>query len=115
MGNMPGGQFVIPREIIKTVCNHFYDMPSDTIHDSTFCCGGGGGLLTDDLIELRVKGALPRMEALKYVVEEKGVTHMASICAICKSQFTKVLPYYGFRIDQVISVHQLVGEAIILN
>ena len=26
---------------------------------STFCCGGGGGLLTDDLMELRVKGALP--------------------------------------------------------
>lgn len=115
MGNMPGGQFIIPREIIKAVCNRFHDMPTDTIHDRTFCCGGGGGLLTDDLIELRVKGALPRMEALKYVVEEHGVTHLASICAICKSQFTKVLPYYGFRIDQVVSVHQLVGEAIILD
>lgn len=115
MGNFPGGQFVIPREIIKATCNHFYDMPADTIHDCTFCCGGGGGLLTDDLLELRVKGALPRMEALKYVVEEHGVTHMASICAICKSQFTKVLPFYGFRIDQVVSVHQLVSEAIVLS
>lgn len=115
MGNMPGGQFIIPREVIKAVCNHFYDMPGDTIHDTSFCCGGGGGLLTDDLIELRVKGALPRMEALKHVVEEHGVTHMASICAICKSQFAKVLPYYGFRIDQIVSVHQLVSEAIILD
>jgi hypothetical protein len=32
------------------------------------------------------------MEALKEAVEEHGVTHMAAICAICKSQFTKVLP-----------------------
>ncbi len=69
MGPKPGGQFVLPREVIKASCNHFYDMPQDTIHEATFCCGGGGGLLTDDLMELRVKGALPRMEALKHVVE----------------------------------------------
>ena len=115
MGKMPGGQFVIPREIIKATCNYFYDMPADTIHDQTFCCGGGGGLLTDDLIELRVKGALPRMEALKYVVDNHGVTHMAAICAICKSQFTKVLPYYGFQMDQIVSIHQLVSEALVLQ
>jgi len=115
MGNMPGGQFIIPREIIKACCNHFYDMPADTIHDETYCCGGGGGLLTDDLIELRVKGALPRMEALKEVVDNFGVTHMAAICAICKSQFSKVLPYYGFQMDQVISIHQLVGDALVLS
>ena len=41
------------------------DMPKATIKASTFCCGGGGGLLTDDLIELRIKGAMPRMQALK--------------------------------------------------
>ena len=115
MGDMEGGQFIIPREIIKAVCNHFYDMPSDTIRESTFCCGGGGGLLTDDLVELRVKGSLPRMEALKQVVDQHGVTHMAAICAICKSQFSKVMPYYGFSMDQVVSVHQLVSNAIILD
>jgi Fe-S oxidoreductase len=115
MGNIPGGQFIIPRAIIKATCNYYYDMPADTIHDQTFCCGGGGGLLTDDLMELRVKGALPRMEALKHVVDNYGVTHMAAICAICKSQFTKVLPFYGFRLDQIISVHQLVSDAIILK
>lgn len=115
MGNMPGGQFIIPREIIKACCNYYYDMPADTIHDQTYCCGGGGGLLTDDLIELRVKGALPRMEALKHVVDNFGVTNMAAICAICKSQFTKVLPYYGFKMDQIISVHQLVSDAIVLE
>ena len=115
MGDIPGGQFMIPREIIKATCNHFYDMPSDTIHDETYCCGGGGGLLTDDLMELRVKGALPRMEALKHVVETNGVTHIAAICAICKTQFLKTLPFYGFEMDQIISLHQLVGDALILD
>jgi Fe-S oxidoreductase len=115
MGPEPGGQFKIPRNVIKAVCNNFVDMAPDTIHENTFCCGGGGGLLTDDLMELRVKGAKPRMEALQNVTNENGVTHMAAICAICKSQFTKVLPYYGFEMDQIVSVHQLVSDAIILT
>ncbi len=115
MGSMPGGQFVLPREVIKASCNHFYDMAAETIGESTFCCGGGGGLLTDDLLELRVKGALPRMQAFDQVVTQHGVTHLAAICAICKSQFAKVLPYYGFEMDQIISVHQLVGDAIVLG
>jgi Fe-S oxidoreductase len=115
MGDFPGGQFVIPREVIKAACNHYVDMPADTMGERTFCCGGGGGVLTDDLMELRVKGAMPRMTALKTVVEERGVTHMAAICAICKAQFTKVLPYYGFEMDQVVSVHQLISNAIVLT
>lgn len=115
MGDRPGGQFTIPRAIIKAACNHFFDMAAETTHELTFCCGGGGGLLTDDLLELRVKGALPRMEALKHVIEDYGVTHMAAICAICKSQFTKVLPYYGLGMDMIISVHQLLGDALELG
>ncbi len=115
MGNMPGGQFIIPREIIKAVANRFHDMAPETIHESTFCCGGGGGLLTDDLLELRVKGALPRMEALKNVVDQHGVNFMATICAICKAQFSKVLPYYGFDMSMVGGVHQLVSKAIRLG
>jgi len=115
MGGTPGGQFEIPRAIIRAVCNNYYDMDEETIRDRTFCCGGGGGLLTDDLMELRVKGAKPRVEALNNVMQEKGVTHMAAICAICKSQFTKVLPYYGMEMDQIVSVHQLVSNAIQLT
>ncbi len=115
MGNMPGGQFVIPRELIKASCNHFVDMAPETIHEATFCCGGGGGLLTDDLVELRVKGALPRMNALQDVIDEHGVTHMAAICAICKTQFTKVLPFYGMGMDMITSVHQLIGDALVFD
>ncbi|MES9898166.1 MAG: sulfate reduction electron transfer complex DsrMKJOP subunit DsrK [Sedimenticola sp.] len=115
MGDKPGGQFEIPRAVIKAVCNNYVDMDHNTIGEKTFCCGGGGGLLTDDLMEIRVKGALPRMTALNNAIKEHGVTHLAAICAICKSQFTKVMPYYGMDMDQIVSVHQLVSNAIILT
>jgi len=90
-------------------------MAAETIHENTFCCGGGGGLLTDDLVELRVKGAKPRMEAYRQVVEDHGVTNLAAICAICKTQFAKVMPYYGFEMDAIVSVHQLVSNAIVFE
>jgi Fe-S oxidoreductase len=115
MGDKPGGQFELPRRVIKAVCNNFVEMDPETTHEKTYCCGGGGGLLTDDLLELRVKGALPRMEALKRVVDEQGVTNMAAICAICKTQFAKVLPYYDMPSDMIISLHQLVGDALVLG
>ena len=115
MGDTPGGQFEIPRNIIKAVANKYVEMASGTTREATFCCGGGGGLLTDELIELRVKGALPRMEALKQVVDQQGVNFMATICAICKAQFTKVLPYYKFNRGMVGGVHQLVSTAIRLG
>jgi len=98
MGDKPGGQMEIPRNILKTVCNNYVDMPENTIGEATFCCGGGGGLLTDDS-----------------VVDDYGVTNLAAICAICKTQFAKVLPYYGFTMDQIVSLHQLVGDALILS
>jgi len=115
MGDEPGGQFKLPREVIKACCNNFYDMAADSIQENTYCCGGGGGLLTDDLMELRTKGAKPRMEALQQVVNDHGVTHMAAICAICKTQFSKVMPQYGFSMNNIVSVHQLISNAIILD
>ncbi|MBZ0162187.1 MAG: (Fe-S)-binding protein [Notoacmeibacter sp.] len=115
MGDKPGGQFEIPRNIIKATCNHFYDMADDTIREKTFCCGGGGGLLSDEIMDIRKKGAQPRMRALAEVQENHGVTHMAAICAICKAQFSKVLPEYGFDREAIVSVHQLVSNAIILE
>ncbi len=115
IGDDAGGQFFYPRAVIKAVCNNYVDMAPDTIHEHTYCCGGGGGLLTDDLMELRVKGAKPRMEALNQVTKNDGVTHMAAICAICKSQFSKVMPKYGFEMDGIVSVHQLVSNALVME
>jgi len=115
MGSKPGGQFEIPRAVLRAVCNHYFDMAPETTHENTLCCGGGGGLLTDELMDLRTKGAQPRMRALREVADEHGVTHMAAICAICKAQFSKVLPKYGFDMESIVSVHQMVSNAIVLT
>ncbi|NJD86678.1 MAG: (Fe-S)-binding protein [Betaproteobacteria bacterium] len=115
MGDEPGGQFEIPRALVRAVANKYVEMRPGTTHEATFCCGGGGGLLTDEILDLRVKGALPRMESLREVVDRHGVNFMATICAICKAQFTKVLPYYGFNRSMVGGVHQLVSTAIRLG
>ena len=115
MGDIPGGQFEFPREVIKACCNYYYDMERDTIKESTLCCGGGGGLLTDELMDLRTKGASPRMTALQQVTEDHGVSHMVAICAICKTQFSKIMPKFGYEMDSILSVHQLVSNAIILD
>jgi hypothetical protein len=48
-------------------------------------------------------------------VQEHQVNFMATICAICKAQFSKVLPYYGFEMGMVGGVHQLVSKAIVLG
>ena len=40
MGGIPGGQFSIPRDILKAVCNNYVDMAPETIHEATFCCIG---------------------------------------------------------------------------
>ncbi|MBC8246738.1 MAG: (Fe-S)-binding protein, partial [Deltaproteobacteria bacterium] len=42
-----------PRYIINNVCNHFYEMPPNTIREQTFCCGSGSGLNAGEHMELR--------------------------------------------------------------
>ena len=111
LGDIPGGQFIVPRRVLRAACNHYVEMARGTTREATLCCGAGGGLLADDLIELRVKGAAPRMEAFGAA----EVTHLAAMCAICKSQLARVFPEYGFDREQVISVHHLVGDAVRLD
>ena len=53
------GLFEEPRYILKDVCNHFYEMPENTIREKTFCCGSGAGLGTDENMEMRLQGRLP--------------------------------------------------------
>ena len=61
-----------PRYVIKNVCNNFFEMPENTIREQTFCCGGGAGLGTDENMEMRLRGGLPRGSAVKYVQEKHG-------------------------------------------
>jgi hypothetical protein len=40
---------------------------------------------------------------------------MVAICAICKAQFSKVLPYYKFEMGMIASLHQIVGDALVMG
>jgi len=115
MGDRPGGQFEVPREVIKGVCNKYVDMAPETIKERTFCCGAGGGLLADEIMNVRIAGVMPRMQAYKTIKDTNGANFFALICAICKAQFTKMFPYYGFEMEEVGGIHQLVGRAIVLG
>ena len=115
MGENPRDIYRIPRALLQAACENFVDMAPDTICEHTFCCGGGGGLLTDELMEVRVSGASPRVSALEDVIANRGVTHMAAICAICKSQFRSVLPKFGLDMNMIVSLHQIVGDAVVLK
>lgn len=115
MGDRPDGQFTIPRELLAASVPQLVEMSSDTTRQKTFCCGGGGGLLTDDLMEVRIKGALPRAQALQAVVNSNQVTHLVAICAICKTQLSGVLPHHQLAHVQVTSLHHLVGDALVLS
>ncbi len=97
-----------PRFILKHVCNNFVEMHPDTIREKTFCCGGGGGLLADEIMELRVKGGMPRGKA----VAATGANFIATICAICKAQLPNVTKEYAPAVEKVGGVSELVGNAL---
>ncbi len=109
------------RYVLKSSVEKFYEMREDTIMERTFCCGGGGGLLTEELMELRMLGAKPRASALKEVVEKHGVNYLAAPCAIDKAQLPLVVKYYEIKNKEtgelitVGGIHDLVGNAIIFE
>ena len=97
-----------PREIIRAVANHFVEMRADTIREKTFCCGAGGGLLTDELMPIRMAGGKPRAMAVKH----SGATYLATICAICKAQLPESMHYWDVPV-KVGGVIDLLSRALI--
>jgi len=102
-----------PRYIIKNVCNHFYEMPPNTIREQTYCCGGGSGLNAGEDMELRMRGGLPRANAVKYVHDKYGVNMLACICAIDRAVFPELMNYWETG-AQVTGIHELVANALVL-
>ncbi|MFH1699103.1 MAG: sulfate reduction electron transfer complex DsrMKJOP subunit DsrK [Candidatus Zixiibacteriota bacterium] len=103
-----------PRYILNNVCNHFYEMPENTIREQTFCCGSGSGIGTDENIEMRMRGGLPRANAVKYVHEKHGVNLLSCICAIDKATLAPLMEYWVPEV-QVGAVHELVGNALVMT
>ena len=103
-----------PRYVIKSVCNNFYEMPPNTIREQTFCCGSGAGLNAGEDMELRMRGGLPRANAVKYVHEKHDVNMLACICAIDRAVFPNLMQYWVPEVD-VTGVHELVGNALVFE
>lgn len=101
-----------PRYIIENVCNHFYEMPANTIREHTFCCGSGSGLNAGENTELRMVGGLPRANAVKHVHEKYGVNMLSCICAIDRAALPPLMEYWVPGVD-VTGVHELVANALI--
>jgi Fe-S oxidoreductase len=106
------GFFEEPRYIINNVCNNFYEMPANTIRENTFCCGSGAGLNASENMELRLRGGLPRANAVKYVHEKFGVNRLACICAIDRAVLQPLMDYWVPGVI-VTGIHEMVANALI--
>ncbi len=103
-----------PRYIINNVCNHFYEMPDNTIREQTFCCGSGTGLNASENMDLRMRGGLPRANAVKHVRDQHGVNMLANICAIDRAPLSASMDYWVPGV-KVTGVHELVANALIMK
>ncbi len=103
-----------PRYVLKNVCNHFYEMPENTIREQTFCCGSGSGLNAGENMELRMRGGLPRANAVKYVHEKHDVNMLSCICAIDRAVLPALLEYWVPGVE-VSGVHELVANALVMS
>ena len=108
------GLFEEPRYILRSVCNHFHEMPENTIREQTFCCGSGAGLGTDENLEMRMRGGFPRANAVKYVKDKFDVNLLACICAIDKATLPSLMDYWVPRVE-VGGVHELLANALVLE
>jgi len=108
------GIFEEPRYVIKNVCKNFHEMPENTIREKTFCCGGGAGLGTDENMEMRLRGGLPRGNAVRYVQEEFGVNQLAAMCAIDRATLPTVCDYWAPGV-RVTGICELVANAAVLK
>jgi Fe-S oxidoreductase len=108
------GLFDEPRYVIQNVCNHFYEMPANTIREQTFCCGSGSGLNAGENMELRLAGGLPRGNAVKHVQDTYGVNMLATICAIDRAVLPTLVDYWAPGV-QVTGVHEMVANALNLS
>ena len=106
--------FEEPRTVLKSVCNHFVEMPANTIRENTFCCGSGSGLNTDEIMELRLRGGMPRGNAVRYVQEHNGVNWLTCICALDRAVLPTVMNYWAPGVT-VSGLHELVANALVMK
>ena len=108
------GMFDEPRYVLKNVCNNYYEMPENTIREQTFCCGGGAGLGTDENMEMRLRGGLPRGSAVRHVQQKHGVNNLVAMCAIDRATLQTVCDYWAPGVG-VSGITELVANALVME
>ena len=103
-----------PRYVLRNVCNHFFEMPENTIREKTFCCGGGAGLGTDENMEMRLRGGMPRGSAVRHVRDLHGVNFLAAMCAIDRATLVTVCDYWAPGV-KVTGISELVANAAVFR
>jgi hypothetical protein len=89
-------------------------MPENAIREKTFCCGSGTGLNTEEILEIRMRGGLPRANAVKYVHEKHDVNMLACVCAIDRATLLALMNYWVPDV-RVCGLSELVGNSLILE
>jgi Fe-S oxidoreductase len=103
-----------PRYVLNAVCNNVHEMPPNTIREQTFCCGAGSGLNTDEIMELRMRGGLPRANAVEHVRDQHGVNTLACVCAIDRATLSALMNYWTPDVS-VAGLHELVANALVMK
>jgi hypothetical protein len=65
-------------------------------------------------MEIRMRGGLPRGNALRYVQEKHGVNTMACVCAIDRATLVPLADYWAPGV-KITGLHELVANALILE
>ena len=108
------GMFDEPRYVLKNVLNKYYDMPDNTIREQTYCCGAGSGLNTNEIMDLRLMGGLPRANAVKHVHEKHNVNTLACICALDRATLPPLMDYWVPGVETT-GITEVVANALIMD
>ena len=63
---------------------------------------------------MRMRGGLPRANAVRYVHDKFGVNALSCICAIDRAVLTALMNYWVPDVT-VYGVHELVGNALVME
>jgi hypothetical protein len=65
-------------------------------------------------MEMRLRGGMPRANAVEFVRDKHDVNHLLCICAIDKATLPPLLDFWVPGVE-VAGVHELVGNALIME
>ena len=65
-------------------------------------------------MEVRLRGGMPRGNAVRYVQEKHGVNELAAMCAIDRATLSTVCGYWAPGV-KVTGITELVGNALVMK